>query len=300
MWFASWLRNRTVAHKRRSANRFLPTLELLEGRAVPATLTVNTTLDVLGHDNGILSLRQAILDANARTTADTIVVPAGTYTLTRTGESITDGGLTGDLDISASTKYSLTISGAGAGSTVIDGGGLNRVFTVNYAGTVSISGVTIEHGNAGISSGGGIFSSYATLTVSNCAFSGNSAGGQGGGALFVGGTVTVNTCTFSGNSATANTGYGGAIDNNGTMTVTNSTFSDNSARYGGAITNHGTMTVTSCTISGNTATEGGGIFNTAKLTIRGSTVSGNTAPLGANLYGEASISDSTIGDTYYR
>ena len=79
-------------------------VESLEDRAVPATLTVNTTLDVLGHDSGMLSLRQTILDANTTPGADTIVVPGGTYTLTQ--------GLTGDLAI----KDSVTISGAGAGS----------------------------------------------------------------------------------------------------------------------------------------------------------------------------------------
>ena len=85
MWFSSWWPNRTVSRKQRPATRFRPTLELLEDRAVPATLTVNTTLDLLGHDNGVLSLRQAVLDANARTTADTIVVPAGTYNLSAPG-----------------------------------------------------------------------------------------------------------------------------------------------------------------------------------------------------------------------
>jgi hypothetical protein len=89
-------------------NRFRPTLEGLEDRAVPATLTVNTTLDVLGHDNGMLSLRQAIIDANAAPKADTIIVPAGAYTLTRPGIN-EDAGLTGDLDCGGAMR----IQGAG-------------------------------------------------------------------------------------------------------------------------------------------------------------------------------------------
>ena len=49
------------------------------------TFTVNTTLDVLGNSNGMLSLRQAIIDANATPKkAATIVLPAGNYTLTAT------------------------------------------------------------------------------------------------------------------------------------------------------------------------------------------------------------------------
>src|SRR5262249_59096844 len=46
---------------------FRPRLEALEGRDVPSTLTVTTTLD-----SGPGSLRQAILDANAHAGADVI------------------------------------------------------------------------------------------------------------------------------------------------------------------------------------------------------------------------------------
>ena len=59
MWFPSWLRNRKPARQPKPARRFRPVLEVLEDRAVPAILVVNTTLDVLGHANGMLSLRQA-------------------------------------------------------------------------------------------------------------------------------------------------------------------------------------------------------------------------------------------------
>ena len=54
MWFSSWLRNGNSCRKQRPASRCRPTLEVLEDRAVPATLTVNTTLDILGHANGML------------------------------------------------------------------------------------------------------------------------------------------------------------------------------------------------------------------------------------------------------
>src|SRR5258708_5205129 len=101
MWFPSWLRNRTAPPQRHPARRFRPALDVLEDRAVPATLRVNTTFDVLGHDNGTLSLRQAIIDANAAPKGDTIVLPAGTYTLTRAG-LYEDAALTGDLDITGS------------------------------------------------------------------------------------------------------------------------------------------------------------------------------------------------------
>ena len=89
----SWLRNRTVslAQKHRPARRFRPPLEMLENRAVPATFSVTPPLDVVDSADGLLSLREAIMAANATTKADTIVLPAGTYALTRTGASSTCG-----------------------------------------------------------------------------------------------------------------------------------------------------------------------------------------------------------------
>jgi len=325
MWFSSWLRHPTVSRKHRPANRFRPRLEALEDRAVPATLTVNTTVDVLGHANGMLSLRQAVLDANARTTADTIVVPAGTYNLILPEPGAVGGG----LEINASGTAALTISGAGAGTTIIDGGGHNRIFDINLFGPVSIAGVTMQDGNAGIlGHGGAVWSQYATLSVSNSTLSGNTA--WGGGAIAGSRSLTVSNCSFSGNTTTPHGGLGGAINAIGTLAVSNCTFTDNDAfQFGGAIYSSGaatissssfsgnsaiyggggggaivnaggTMTLSNCTLSGNSASgSGGGIHNSGTLVIRGSTISGNTAPEWPDLAGTASIFNSTIGDTYY-
>ena len=80
-------------------------LEGLEDRVVLSTFRVNTTLDTVavnlktGKDaSGHISLRSAIMAADAKPNADTIIVPAGTFTLTipGTGE---DNDATGDLDI---------------------------------------------------------------------------------------------------------------------------------------------------------------------------------------------------------
>jgi hypothetical protein len=157
MWFSSRPRHRTVSRKQRPVNRFRRGVEVLEERAVPATLTVNTTLDVLRHDNGMLSLRQAIIDANATPQTDTIILPAGTYTLTRPGINEA-AGLTGDLDCSGA----LTIQGAGAGTTTVDAAGLDRVFHVLTGANVTLSGLTIKAG----------VESNALLPI--CARSGNS------------------------------------------------------------------------------------------------------------------------------
>lgn len=77
--------------------------------------------------DGDLSLREAIILANAGGGPATIQLPAGTYLLTRTG-SFEDNALTGDLDI----RGNVAIAGAGAATTIIDAegaAGLNdRIF----------------------------------------------------------------------------------------------------------------------------------------------------------------------------
>jgi len=302
MGFFTWLRKRTPSQTRRAARSFRPQLEVLEDRAVPATLTVNTTLDVLGHDNGLLSLRQAIIDANATPKADTIILPAGTYTLTRPGAGEYQC-LTGDLDISAP----LTINGAGAGSTVIDANGLDRAIDVHSC-TVTLSGMTIRGGRASsvvgqssfLGEGGAIYNS-GTLTVTNCVISDNSASIAGGG-LYNGGTLTVNNSVLSGNSSSK---YGGGIYNyggsGGTVTVINSTLSGNHAvNGGGAIWNDYRAAVTlqgSSTLSGNSAFNGAGVFNqSGTLIVSSCTFSSNSASFeGGAIYNAAAYYGAPTG-----
>ena len=94
-----------------------PWLEGLEHRVVLSTFHINTTLDTVavnlqnGKDaSGHISLRSAIMAANAKPNADTIVVPAGTYMLTIPGAG-EDNDATGDLDI----KGNLTRAGQAPG-----------------------------------------------------------------------------------------------------------------------------------------------------------------------------------------
>src|SRR5262245_23708800 len=114
------------------------------------TITVNTTDDVITGTN--CSLRAAIVAANGDTAtagcpagsgADTITVPAGTYKLTLTG-TFEAGSKTGDLNI----RSSMTIHGAGSGSTVVDAAGIDRVMTIQGGTDVNIDGITLTGGHA--------------------------------------------------------------------------------------------------------------------------------------------------------
>ncbi len=172
--------------------------------------------------------------------------------------------LASTLTISAS----VTIAGPGANLLTISGGNLVQVFNITL-GTVNISGLTIANGINRTSDplGGGIYS-LATLTVSNCTFSGNVA--EDGGAIYSGATTMVSNSTFSGNTALVGGGIGQL--STGALTVSDSTFTSNtctSGPRGGGIfnSNSATLTVNNSTVSGNTAGDGGGIGNTGTLTI---------------------------------
>jgi CSLREA domain-containing protein len=266
--------------------------------AIPAgaaTINVNTTADDLTN-NGNCTLREAIQAANtnsavdscpagaAAPTVDTINVPAGTYTVTIAG--VESANAAGDFDI----MESVNIAGAGATNTIIDGNGLvsgDRVFEILGAGTVNITGVTIQNGRNG--NGAGIANNgTGTLNVSNCIISDNldPSGGEGGGIFNTNtGTASVSNCTISGNTV-ENGGWGGGISNWGSLTVTDSTISGNTGtgtNYGGGIYNSGTASVTNSTISGNTISgtnsRGGGIYNRfgGTLTVSNSTITDNIA-----------------------
>jgi CSLREA domain-containing protein len=269
-----------------------------------ATIDVNTTADELNTD-GDCSLREAITAANTNTSvdacngdslADTINIPAGTYILTISGVG-EDLAATGDLDI---TDSQLTINGAGATSTIIDGDGLDRVIHIltGSAQPVVINNITVRNGNLLAGSSGGGISSSGSLTLNNCVVSGNNAeGGVGGITITGGGTLNLNNSTISGNTASG--GNGGGIFVLSTLICTNSTIDGNNASAsGGGIANlGGDITLDKCTVSNNTAVGGSGIWNNSTIDITNSTISANTSPgAGSGIYNEGTmtIENSTI------
>ncbi len=273
-----------------------------------AAIVVNTTADELNSD-GDCSLREAIRAANLDTAvdactagsgADTITLPAGTYTLSVAGAN-EDAAATGDLDLASN----LTLNGAGSATTTINANNIDRVFHITGAFAIQISGVTITGGNVSgaLDFGGGIANS-GTLTLTNSVVTNNTAFFSGGGvgnlglAMVTNSTISNNTATtgvgggisnnnildisnslISGNQALSGVSDGGGVANNGTATIVDSAITGNdSGDDGGGLRNFATMTLTNSTMSANTAaTYGGGIANKGSLTVTASTVSGNTA-----------------------
>jgi hypothetical protein len=274
-----------------------------------ATINVTTTSDGTAMD-GKVSIREALESINAGADLNADVTHTGTY------------GMSDTVVIPASSAHyavtlgelvankTMTITGAGPASTVMDAGGASRVLHLTGGGTATISGVTITGGHTTASPGGaGIRSENPTLHLSNSAFTANTAavtGGvvQGGGALWLASGATIDSTTFTGNTftGTGGTGFdgGGAIMNsNLSLTVTNSTFENNSATIstgpnngGGAIYSDGSIeTLTNDTFRNNSAQitaggvnpqlNGGGANyqDGSGLTVTGSTFSGNSVSI---------------------
>ena len=225
--------------------------------ASAVTLTVTTTADVAANFGACGSasttptsgsLREAICAANnAGATSSTITVPAGTYTLAN-----------GELQMGKVSGSNITLTGAGAGSTIINGNNASRVFNLdpNIVGGVvtTISGVTITGGNDSAFGGAGIIAGATsqptgdTLTISNSTITNNHASGgsnTGGGLAFAGGNVTITNSTISNNTSNGAGGSGVWYRAEGTasgegLTISGTTFSGNSVttssvKIGGAL-----------------------------------------------------------------
>ena len=230
----------------------------------------------VGGGAGYASIQAAVNDAGCAT----ITVAAGTYQ-----ENIT-------------IARAVTISGAGAGSTIVDGGYKARlmmtdpcakrnfactVFTISQSVAVTLSGMTIRHGYDQAGRGGGIDippTASATVTVQNSIVTNNTAVYPycGGGIRLwaTGGNLTISNSTFSGNIAGD---CGGAIAASGAaVTVLNSTFSGNDSQLGGAIHTSGPTTITNSTFTGNKYATGGALnVSGATATVSNSTFVNNTA-----------------------
>jgi hypothetical protein len=206
----------------------------------------------VGSKPGCYSTIQAAVDAAHD--GDRIAIEAGTYA----------GGVTIDV--------SVKLVGAGAASTIIDGGG--PVLTIGVAGeetepTVTIDGVTVTGGHTvgnllpWRGKGGGVYipraagpSTGATVTIRNSVIRGN----------HVAPAVSTDSgipCPGGGDCPFADAS-GGGISNDGNLTLDHTVVAQNVSEAAGGLTSDA---------------EGGGIINRAfgTLTLKSSTVTGNRA-----------------------
>ena len=259
---------------------------VLAGLLVPATafadyFFVDSTTDAVdaapgdflcADANGNCTLRAAVMEANALAGADTIKLGANTYRLTLPGNA-EHAAASGDLDILGP----VTIEGLNPVSTIIDGGGIDRIFEIIDAGNVTLTQLTVRNGVAGFNTpgyfvnfaGGGIFNvgSSSSVTLDEVEVHNNNAV-TGGGIFTMFSTMTVNQSTVFGNFATAGSGGGIVEGLAGFLNIYNSTISGNMATLhgGGLVTSNNAPILNNVTLTNNVADsdndgngDGGGI-----------------------------------------
>lgn len=150
-------------------------------------LRVTKTADTNdGACNGDCSLREAIVAANANANQSLITFDInGTFSLALPGTD--DLAAVGDLDIT----QPLILIGNGAGNTIINGAGIDRVFQIQPGVQVIMNGVTVQGGNT-TGHGGGILNNGGNLTLNFSVIRNNNASSGGGIANSNNGTVEIN------------------------------------------------------------------------------------------------------------
>ncbi|MBX2824877.1 MAG: DUF4347 domain-containing protein, partial [Gammaproteobacteria bacterium] len=212
-------------------------------RTIQHSITVDTDQDVVDGDadlssiaalelnpgaDGLVSLREAVLAANADVGLDEIVLDPGTYVISG-GEMV--------------VTEAVIIRGDTAANTILDAEEDSRFFNVNIptAGTFTLEDITLANGHSD-SVGGAMLVDMATVEITDAILTGNRADTLGG-AIFTNANAVLNV-TDSLLEDNRAVGDGGAIYSEGEVTIVGSEFIDNRADNGGAVyTKSGTFTL---------------------------------------------------------
>ena len=261
----------------------------LASAASAASYTVNDTRDLAQSSTAApgscvstastCTLRAAVQAANQNGGASTINLPAGTYPID-TGTSASSAptvagkhvdNTVGEFKINpGNNSTQVTVIGAGAGSTVINAQGHDRVFDVFANGALDIQKMTLENASPDAASfvafSGGAIYSDGHLSAESVVFTGNTAPGNSGGGIYAssnsGSTLLVTGCVFQNNTA----GSGAAIEvdtpNDATISFT-LLQGNNTSGNGGAVEGFesGGLTLNFDDLVQNTAFDGGGAVN---------------------------------------
>lgn len=244
--------------------RTISTAILTLGMAVGITLAgVSPARAATFNVTTVGEFQTALTTAGANGEDDTINVAAGTY-------DVSGGALSyAAQSTMPEENYALTITGAGAGQTILDAGDNNEclnIFVTDFvfddsAAAVTITDLTVQAGssandgggiyvrtqnapvvvarvtadsNASVGDGGGLYirSTNGAVTLDSIAATGNTSAGSGAGAYAqTGGSIVLTGSVVSGNTTTAdNTGAGVHLFSLGAnVTIDGSTFVGNEA-----------------------------------------------------------------------
>jgi hypothetical protein len=205
------------------------TVTMNDHKTVRAVFVTYWTVSSAASD-GTGSLREALTKAEA---GDHIVLQGQTITLTAILPTITK---------------TLTIEGNGSTLTQTGFAASNdsQLLYINSAtAEVRISRLHFKGGIAGPAGGAAIYNRVATLILESCIFSENTGIGATGGAVYIStGSATISGCTFYGNSAGTGNSIGGAVYTyTGGLYLRGNLFWGNTASRGSVV--HGIGSVTS-------------------------------------------------------
>jgi hypothetical protein len=304
--------------------------------AAAATFTVNSTADaidatpgdgVCATATGTCTLRAGVMEANALPGPDGVVLPAGTFRLTPTGDD-EDLGVTGDLDV----LDTLGIAGAGSDDTIIDGFGADRILDVFNGAAVAVNDLTLKRGSAGGGEGGAIRDAGpgplavtnvrfernianvgaairhadGPLTVTGCDFSANVAGWPGGTINKTGmGPLSIGTSTFTSNTSD---GPGGAVAFDGAdlVGIADSRFDANSGYSGGSVAVNAALgfAMANCQFEDSQSSGNGGAISYtgpgeavfSSVTVTGALAGGSGGAINVDADGNLTVTGSTFSD----
>lgn len=243
--------------KRKRATKFIAALFVSAVILTGTTLFAATTryISPAGIDSGVCSNAAApcksfTYSINAAVAGDTISAAQGMY-----------------VEHGIQINKNLTLKGVNQSSTILNAGYQGRIFFIPAAVTASISGMTLEGGNATGTTGGGILNT-GNLTMTNVILTSNETDEDGAGIMNLG-TLNLNSCIVSHNGATNS---GGGIFNAyppAVATLTNTVISNNNAQYGAGILNYNgsTLVLTNSRINRNVALAGGGGIDNNNATV---------------------------------
>ncbi len=216
--------------------------------------TVSGDLAAETADGGGLSLREAVLLANADGAADDIAFQTGGTVVLTQGELVLSSDITIDGDV----------DGDGRADVIVDADQASRALRVT-AGAATLEGLTLVDGRrvgAGVDGEGGAIR------------------------IDVGAELTADRIEIRDSVGS----FGAALANAGTLTLTDSTIDSGSANGGGGLYSTGDATLTNVTIYGfNAGSRGGGVFAAGGTgDLANVTITSNYAEIdGAGVYAAA-------------
>ncbi len=170
------------------------------------------------------TFQAALTSAASNGQDNTINLAAGTYVAAST------------FSFTSLQATALTIVGANAATTIIDGANLVQPLLISNAGNIELDNVTVQNGDSGSNPGGGaaiVNAASGTITVKNSIFNNNTASNNNVGGLYVVCTtcnIVVSNTTVSSNKTSTPTGVVGGVgivSVSGNVTFSNNTVTNN-------------------------------------------------------------------------